>query len=569
MKKSKNKIVLILIVLIVVVGGIGYALYTQKFKAKDDSEELSLFPVERGPLTISVTEAATIKARDVEIIKSEVEGHTTVLWVIDEATRVKKGDKLIELDASELKDDKDKQSIVVLSAKTASVIAVETLEVAKNKAQSDIEQAGLTLKFAKMDLAKYEVGEYPTQLKDIQEKIKIAIAEVERTKHKYNGSLELSKDKYISETELISDKISWEKAKLDLTLQQSQLKLLTEHTHKRTLEELVSNVKQAEMAFERAKRKAAADIFEAEAQLKAAQAKYEREKDIFDKLEEQISKATIYAPNDGIVIYASSTRASWRSNDEPLSEGETVHEREELFHLPKADLVSAVANIHEANLDKVKLGSPVSIKIDAIPGEVFTGSVGKIAMMPDARMVYVNPNLKIYKTEMFIDEKPGFDSSKLRTGMGCQVEVVSAYYEDAIYVPIQAVITVGTQPTVYVYEKGKSKPRDVEIGEDNNRMVHILKGLKKGEQVLLTPPLSKAEVKNKRKPKQGKKTDDMDEPAGKGKPQGTKAKRPDVGGNPGGGERNRNGGKSRPGAGKRPPSGRRTERTGEITNENR
>ena len=499
MKKSKNKILFIVLILIIAAGATGYALYTQKFKSKSGSNELSLFTVKQGPLTISVVEAATIKARDVEIIKSEVEGNTTVLWVIDEATKVKKGDKLIELDASGLKDEKDKQSIVVLNAETASVIAAETLEVAKNKAKSDVEQAELTLKFAKMDLVKYEVGEYPTQLKDSEEKIKIAEKEEKRTLEKYEGSAKLFKEKYISATEMKSDEISWRKAQLDLTLQQNQLKLLTDHTHKRTLEELKSNVNQAEMALDRVKRKADADIFEAEAQLKAAQAKHEREKSILDKLEQQISKATIYAPNDGIVIYASSTRASWRSNDEPLSEGESVHEREELFHLPKADLVSAVANIHEANLDKVKPGSPVSIKVDAVPGEVFTGVVGKIAMMPDARMVWMNPNLKVYKTEMFIDEKPGFEMSKLRTGMGCQVEVVSGYHENAVYVPIQAVITVGEQPTVYVYENGKTKPRSVEIGEDNNRMVHIISGLKKGEQVLMTPPLSKAEVKSKGK----------------------------------------------------------------------
>ena len=125
MKKSKIKNVFILIILIAVGGAVGYALYTQKFKANDGSQELSLFTVERGPLTISVLEAGTINARDVEVIKSEVEGYTTVLWVIEEATEVKKGDKLIELDASELNDDKDKQEITLQNSHTAFIIAKE------------------------------------------------------------------------------------------------------------------------------------------------------------------------------------------------------------------------------------------------------------------------------------------------------------------------------------------------------------------------------------------------------------------------------------------------------------
>ena len=33
-------------------------------------------------------------------------------------------------------------------------------------------------------------------------------------------------------------------------------------------------------------------------------------------------------------------------------------------------------------------------------------------------------------------------------------------------------------------------PRQIEIGLDNNRMVHVLDGLSEGEQVLLAPPLT-------------------------------------------------------------------------------
>jgi len=415
----------------------------------------------------------------------------------------------------------------------------------------------LTHKFAKMDLEKYEDekdGEYATQLRDSIAKIAIAKKEVKRTEEKYEWSDKLEKEKYISATELKSDEISWEKAKLDLELQQSQLNLLKNYTHNRTLTELKSKVKQASMALERAKRKAHADIFESEAQLKSTEAKYKSEQLILDKIIQQISKTVIYAPNAGRIIYASSTRASWRSSDEPLAEGESVREREELFHLPKAELLSVVANVHEANLDKVKIGSAVSIKVDAVPGEVFTGVVGKIAIMPDARMVYINPNLKVYKTEMFLDDKVGNAGGRLRTGMGCQAEVVTAHYDDAVYVPIQAVITVGTQPTVYVFENGKTNPRDVEIGEDNNRMVHILSGLTEGEQVLMTPPLSKAEVKGKRrgkgKPGQGSdgKPGGASKPGGKGKPKGADAGKPGGGGNGGGGGRGNGGG----GAGRRP-----------------
>jgi len=522
--KTLKKIIFAILLLVIIGGGVGYAVYTQKFKAKKKDQDLALFTVEQGPLTISVVEAATIKARNVEIIKSEVQGKTTVLWVIDEGTEVKEGDVLIKLDASTLEDLRDKQEILVNSTKSTYDISIEALEVAKNKAESDVEQAELTLRFAGLDLKKYQEGEYPTNLKDLQEKIKIAEQEVTRTREKLDGSKNLLDENYISKTEYQSDEIAWHKARLDLTLQKSQLDLLENYTYTRTIEELKSNQKKAKMALERVQRKAKADIFEAQAKLQAAGDKYKREEKILNKVKDQISKTVIKAPNDGIIVYASSTKASWRSKDEPLSEGEIIREYQELFHLPKADLVNAVANIHEANLDKVKIGSEVTIEVDAIPGEIFTGKVGKIAPMPDARMVWINPNLKVYKTEIFINEKPGKAYKLLRTGMGCQIEVVQAHYENAVYVPIQTVITVSDQPTAYIYEDGKTKPVPVTIGEDNNRMVRVISGLKKGQKVLMTPPLSKAEVRNGKrngkgthgKPGMKRKPSGMDKPAGPG-----------------------------------------------------
>ena len=50
-------------------------------------------------------------------------------------------------------------------------------------------------------------------------------------------------------------------------------------------------------------------------------------------------------------------------------------------------------------------------------------------------------------------------------------------------------------PTVYVVENQTLKPRQVEIGLDNSRMVHILDGLKPGELVSLTAPLHATAVK--------------------------------------------------------------------------
>jgi len=68
--------------------------------------ERVIFNTRRGPLTISVNVSGTIQAREQEVIKCEVEGQTQILWVIEEGKEVEKGDLLIELDASNLVDQR-------------------------------------------------------------------------------------------------------------------------------------------------------------------------------------------------------------------------------------------------------------------------------------------------------------------------------------------------------------------------------------------------------------------------------------------------------------------------------
>jgi hypothetical protein len=80
--------------------------------------------------------------------------------------------------------------------------------------------------------------------------------------------------------------------------------------------------------------------------------------------------------------------------------------------------------------------------------------------------------------------------------MSCQVQILAARHAQALFVPVQAVVRTGSQPTVYVKSGQAFEPRAVKIGLDNKRMVHVLEGLAAGDLVLLTPPLSAGAVQH-------------------------------------------------------------------------
>jgi len=451
------------------------------------------FTVMRGPLRINVVESGTIKAREQLIIKNEVEGKTSIIYLVPEGTQVEKGQLLIELDASGLLDQKIDQQIKVQNMEAAFVGAREDLEVVKNQAQADVDKAQLAYDFAKEDLKKYREGEYPNQLKEAESKLTLAKEEATRAQEKVEWSRRLFKEKYISETELEADELTLKRKELDVELAKNNLDLLKNYTHKRALAQLESDVKQAKMALDRTIRKAKADVVQAKANLEAKKAEFERQKDKLKKIEMQIEKTKIYAPAEGQAIHATSVSGGgprWRGSVQPLEEGQEVRERQELIYLPTTSSAKVEVAIHEANLDKVRIGLPVKVTVDALPGETFWGKVARIAPLPDAQSAWLNPDLKVYNTDIYLED----NSSALRTGMSCTAEIIIEQHEEATYIPIQAVLRVGGKPTVYILKGNDLEPRTVEIGLDNNRMVRIISGLEPGEVVSLTPPLAAAAV---------------------------------------------------------------------------
>jgi len=538
MNSSKKRTLIWAVAAVVLLGG-GSLIFALDWGGSGNAERQPIFRVRQGPLVISVTESGTLKNREEVEIKSQVEGRTTILTLIAEGTQVQPGELLVELDSSKLTEQLALQQLKVINADAAFVRARENHAVVKSQGESNIAQAALDLRFSKLDLEKYVEGEYPQQLQQAEVEITLATEELQRAKEKLDWSRRLHEKRYLSRVELQGDEAALKKAELDLELAQGRKRLLEKYSHRRDLEQRKSDIVQADSALERAKRKASADLVQADSELRTKQQELNRQKSEQKRIEDQLTKCRIYAPVAGMVVYAT-TGGGWRSREEPLEEGAEVRKRQHLISLPTAASMMAEVNVHESNLKKVRVGLPVHLSVDAAPGKIFKGKAARIAVLPDSQSAWLNPDLKVYDLDVYIE---GDGSSDLRPGMSCRAEIFVARYESALYVPVQCVVRVAGEPTVYV-QSGKSlEARPIKIGLDNNRMVHALEGLSKGEAVLLNPPLGAGgtapepaipDVQIPEAPPAGKRGDGGS--GTKGRPKGRPSGRPS--GRPGGGGRN-------------------------------
>jgi HlyD family secretion protein len=438
--------------------------------------------VRRGPLRISVLEKGNLKAAESVSLKSEIEGQTTILWLIPEGTHVDEGQLLCELDVTELIDRRLTEEISVRNAEAAYTKAKQAYEIQVSQNESDIAKADQTYTFADQDLKKFdETKEFDIATAD--EAIKEAEEAFAQARNKLEWSQKLADNGFLTQTELESDTLAYNRADIRQTQARREKNLLESYELPRQRDELVAALEEAQRELQRVKLQAAARLVDFEADMRTNQDKLDLEREKLAKLEHQIEKAKIVAPRAGMVVYGQQ-EGGMRGNREPIAEGTQVRERQEILTIPSAAGMIAQASLHESVLKQVRSGQECIVKVDSIPGREFRGQVDFVAMMPDQQQWWANPNLRVYRTDIRISEM----AEGMRPGMSCAVEILVDEIADTLYVPVQAVFRHQGSNVCFVAQPGTYEVRPVEIGRFNDKWVQIQSGLAEGEEVLLSAP---------------------------------------------------------------------------------
>lgn len=116
------------------------------------ANDANLFRVVREDLPITVKEAGELQAVRETIVRSGVEGQATIIYLVPEGTNVKEGEKLVELDVSELVEKRANQEIAVEKARSARDQARAQLDILEKELTTKRNTAASRLKIAEMEL---------------------------------------------------------------------------------------------------------------------------------------------------------------------------------------------------------------------------------------------------------------------------------------------------------------------------------------------------------------------------------------------------------------------------------
>ena len=138
--------------------------------------------------------------------------------------------------------------------------------------------------------------------------------------------------------------------------------------------------------------------------------------------------------------------------------------------------LKVIVNVNEEEFPKVRIGMPVSITFDAVPGETFNGSVYTI-----------NPEIdqatRTFKVEVTISNGAG----KVSAGMFARVKFNYGTVNH-IVVPDRAVVKMQGAGTRYVFvynPNGTVRYVEVKLGQRLGDRYEILSGLSSGDRVVI------------------------------------------------------------------------------------
>jgi HlyD family secretion protein len=481
-------------------------------------KELGIFTVSRGDLPITVTEGGDIKALNSTDIKSEVEGRTTLISIVDEGTLitpedVNNGKVLVELDSSKIKVELTQQEITFSNEEASYTEAKESLDIQIKQNDSDIKAGEIKVRFALMDLQKY-LGEVVAEklmsvvvnpednnkielliddpnlgggavqkLRELNDNITLTGSKFEQASDRLMWTQKLYDKKYVAETELKGDQLAMQSSKIQLESAKTALELFRLYEFPKEAEKLLSDYNEAGRELERIQAGARSKLAQAQAKLDSKKATYALEKERLEKWRKQLAACTIKAPVPGQVVYSSSMMDSWQRRNNPIEVGAEIRERQKIISIPGASEMKVEIKIHETWVDKVQPGQQAKITISAFPDKTFTGKVLKKAPMADPEE-WLNPDLKVYSTDVSIDGTHEF----LKTGMSAKIEIVIEELKNVISVPVQTVVNRQGKKVCYVVGSKVPQQREVETGLFNDNFVEIKSGLAEGEKVLLNPP---------------------------------------------------------------------------------
>jgi len=157
-----------------------------------------------------------------------------------------------------------------------------------------------------------------------------------------------------------------------------------------------------------------------------------------------------------------------------INPGEMVSPTVPVISIVNLDTVVVQANVSEDQVNVIRVGQELKVKVSSVSGEPFTGIVTNIAQAASS-VSKAYPVKIVIKNPLHI----------LKPGMFAEV-TLSTGDEEGIIIPVEALSQNESGSFVWVVANGLAARRSVDTGQSDGRYIIIKSGLTEGETVATT-----------------------------------------------------------------------------------
>lgn len=154
--------------------------------------------------------------------------------------------------------------------------------------------------------------------------------------------------------------------------------------------------------------------------------------------------------------------------------GQNIEVSDVAFRITDTSELIAYLQIPQSELAKFAVGHSASLQVDSMPGVDFDAEIARISPTIDIRN-------GTFRATAFIDN----DGGHIVPGMFARFTIAYEKHENALLIPLNAVVEEDDETAVYVVNNGEVSRRVIQTGISSDSQVEILSGLTEDEAIVV------------------------------------------------------------------------------------
>jgi HlyD family secretion protein len=446
-------IILAMLAVVVIVGLWAYQNFVAK--AEQPQQQREDYRVQRGTLAALVNTTGTILPEKQTALSFRGTGRVADVWVT-EGQAVHAGQPLAKLETTDLETS-------VAEAELALALAqAQLLRAQRPASEYDLAAARAALESAQAAYQRLLIGPTKEEIQVARTNLDQAKAVLDQAQAAYNQVADRP------DVAMLPQALQLQQATINYNAAQASFNLTQRKPSRAELAAAKSAIAQTEATLARLQDGLSAeDLMIAQLQVEQAQLRVDQARNL-------LAGATLTAPHDGTITVVG------------VKQGE-LSGMQPAFVLTDLSRYHIDAMIDEIDVGRIAEGQPVTITLDALPGETLIGRIDQVA-----QTAQVDSGVVTYKVTISFDPT----TAALRAGMTANADIVTERQDGVLLAPNRFIRVDRLTGKTFVDRLvgGQVQPTEIQIGLRDELSSEVLAGLEDGDQIVLIRASSREQL---------------------------------------------------------------------------